>query len=105
MQPGTSRHRLCCDKIAEAEVDRVAFALGEVHNQVRIHEYPRTLRRQEKMPWSPAEKWYPLLRAATLAALVHLAGFIACTTIAAEPTEQPFEHRFAEVVHPFLKNY
>jgi hypothetical protein len=44
-------------------------------------------------------------RRATLAAAVLLFGFAACTATAAEPAEQPLERRFADVVHPFLKNY
>ena len=40
-----------------------------------------------------------------LAVVVLLVGFGARTTTEAEPTEQPLERRFAEVVQPFLKNY
>ncbi len=50
-------------------------------------------------------KQYSILKAAPLAAGVLLFGFIGCSTIAAEPSVQPLERRFADVVDPFLKNY
>jgi hypothetical protein len=37
--------------------------------------------------------------------VVLLCGAVSCTTIAAEPAEQPLERRFADVVHPFLRSY
>jgi hypothetical protein len=57
------------------------------------------------MAWQPAKKWYPILLAETLAAVVLLVGSVSRTTIAAEPTERSLEQRFANIVQPFLKNY
>ena len=53
---------------------------------------------------SSATKAASLLPPATLAVLVLLAGFGACTTTQAEPAQQRLD-RFGDVVQPFLKNY
>jgi hypothetical protein len=37
--------------------------------------------------------------------MILLIGSVAITAAAAEPTRQPLERRFADVVHPFLKNH
>src|SRR5437899_1497984 len=52
-----------------------------------------------------ALKLLSILPQAPVAVLVLLLGFLASAASRAEPTEVSLEHRFTQVVHPFVRNY
>src|SRR5262249_13133389 len=68
-------------------------------------EHPRVPTRRVRMTQPSAMKAPAFLPQALLAAVVLLVGFVPHTPAADEPSGQPLERRFAEVVQPFMKNY
>src|SRR5262249_36513116 len=84
---------------------RVAFANRNEDNRIRLPVRPLALTPRARMTRRFTANLYLLLQRAVIAAIFLLPDLGSRTSTAAEPSEQPLERRFAELVRPFVKNY